>query len=63
MQKNINIEDQFGTQYAIQATFHAKSLDDHCSEIQFIMVDDEKIRPSFDHFFQSTLSGKIFKII
>lgn len=33
------------------------------SNIRHITVDGEDIRPSFEMFFQSTVSGKIFKIL
>jgi len=42
------------------------SVKDHTqssSNVKHITVDGEDIRPSFEMFFQSTLSGKIFKII
>ena len=62
---NINVQDQFGANYAIEAT-----LDDVVSSavktyerIKYIIVDKELIRPSFEMFFQSVNSGKIFKII
>lgn len=62
--QSINVKDQFGVQHAIQATVdqqfaHTQSH----SNIKHITVDGEDIRPSFEMFFQSTLSGKIFKIL
>ena len=33
------------------------------SNVKHITVDGEDIRPSFEMLFQSTLSGKIFKIL
>ncbi|MGS0707854.1 hypothetical protein ACVBEE_15395 [Acinetobacter sp. ANC 3781] len=62
--QSISVKDQFGVKHFIQAT-----VDNHFantqsfSNIKHITVDGEDIRPSFEMFFQSTLSGKIFKII
>lgn len=63
LKQNISVKDQFGVEYSIQATVskhfaNTKSF----SHINHITVDGENIRPSFEMFFQSTLSGKIFKI-
>jgi len=62
--QSISVKDQFGVKHFIQAT-----VDNHFantqsfSNIKHITVDGEDILPSFEMFFQSTLSGKIFKII
>jgi len=64
LKQGISVKDQFGVKYAIQAT-----VDNHFantqspSNVKHITVDGEDIRPSFEMFFQSTLSGKIFKIV
>ncbi|WP_347455438.1 hypothetical protein [Acinetobacter thermotolerans] len=48
----------------IQATVdHQFANTQSHSNIKHITVDGEDIRPSFEMLFQSTLSGKIFKII
>lgn len=62
--QHILVKDQFGTQHHIQATIHrsAKPCADF-SHIQYITFEGENIRPSFEMFFQSTLSAKIFKIV
>jgi hypothetical protein len=57
--QNISVKDQFGIKYLIQATV----ANTQCfSNLKYITVEGEDIRPSFEMFFQSTLSGKIFKI-
>ncbi|MFU9046055.1 hypothetical protein ACNAUY_06630 [Acinetobacter tibetensis] len=64
LKQNLNIKDQFGIKYSIQATVdHHFGASQSCSHVKYITVDGEDIRPSFDMFFQSTSSGKIFKII
>ncbi|OTG82290.1 hypothetical protein [Acinetobacter sp. ANC 4648] len=62
---DINVRDQFGTHYAIEATLDevVSSAVKTYERIKYIIVDNEMIRPSFEMFFQSTQSGKIFKII
>ena len=62
--QTLNVKDQFGVKQAIQATVdhHFADTQSH-SNIRHITVDGEDIRPSFEMFFQSTLSGKIFKIL
>ncbi len=64
LKQNLSVKDQFGVKHAIQATVdhHFDASQSH-SNIKHITVDGEDIRPSFEMFFQSTLSGKIFKII
>ncbi|AYA02435.1 hypothetical protein BEN74_05855 [Acinetobacter sp. WCHAc010034] len=62
--QNLNVKDQFGIKYSIQATVEPHfNASQPCSHVQYITVDGEDIRPSFEMFFQSTTSGKIFKII
>ena len=64
LKQNLNIKDQFGTKYSIQATVdHHFGASQSCAHVKYITVDGEDIRPSFDMFFQSTSSRKIFKII
>ncbi len=64
LKQNLNIKDQFGIKYSIQATVdHHVNASKSYSHVKYITVDGEDIRPSFDMFFQSTSSGKIFKII
>ena len=62
--QSISVKDQFGVKHAIQATVDHQliNMQSH-SNIKHITVDGEDIRPSFEMFFQSTLSGKIFKIV
>lgn len=64
LKQSINVKDQFGVKLFIQATVdnHFANMQSY-SNIKHITVDGEDIRPSFDMFFESTLSGKIFKII
>ena len=62
--QNLNVKDQFGIKYSIQATVERHfSASQSWSHVKYITVDGEDIRPSFEMFFQSTSSGKIFKII
>ena len=62
--QNLSVKDQFGVKHAIQATVDHQFADTQShSNIKHITVDGEDIRPSFEMFFQSTLSGKIFKIL
>lgn len=64
LKRNISVKDQFGIQYAIQATIdNASSETQSFSNVKHITVDGEDIRPSFEMVFQSTLSGKVFKIV
>ena len=62
---NINVQDQFGVHYAIEATLDevVSSAVKTYERIKYIIVDNGLIRPSFEMFFQSAKSGKIFKII
>lgn len=62
---NISVKDQFGVHYAIEATLDevVSSTVKTYERIKYIVVDNEVIRPSFEMLFQSTTSGKIFKII
>ena len=59
----ISVKDQFGVKHSSQATVdhHFENTQSY-SHVKHITVDGEDIRPSFEMFFQSTLSGKIFKI-
>lgn len=62
--ENIKVKDQFGAMYAIKATVERHFLESKsASHIQYITVDGEDIRPSFEMCFQSRSSGKIFKVI
>ena len=64
IKQNLSVKDQFGVKHAIQATVDHQFADTQShSIIKHITVDGEDIRPSFEMFFQSTLSGKIFKIL
>ena len=62
---NISVKDQFVVHYAIKATLDevVSSTVKTYERIKYIIVDNEVIRPSFEMLFQSTTSGKIFKII
>ena len=62
--QSISVKDQFGVKHAILATVDHQFADtlSH-SNISHITVDGEDIRPSFEMCFQSSLTGKIFKII
>jgi len=62
--QSISVKDQFGVKHFIQATVDNHFVNTQSfSNIKHITVDGEDILPSFEMFFQSTLSGKIFKII
>ncbi|MFW1775398.1 MULTISPECIES: hypothetical protein [Acinetobacter] len=62
--QSLSVKDQFGVKHMIQATVdHQFANTQSHSNIKHITVDSEDIRPSFEMLFQSTLSGKIFKII
>ena len=62
--QSISVKDQFGVKHSIQATVdqHFANTNSY-SNVKHITVDGEDIRPSFEMLFQSTLSGKIFKIL
>ena len=62
---NINVQDQFGAHYAIDATLDevVSSAVKTYERIKYIIIDNELIRPNFEMLFQSGISGKIFKII
>ena len=62
---NISVKDQFGVHYVIEVTLDevVSSTVKTYERIKYIIVDNEVIRPSFEMLFQSTTSGKIFKII
>ncbi|MFV5405363.1 hypothetical protein VXQ92_11670 [Acinetobacter sp. 228] len=63
LKQSINVKDQFGVKHTIQATVdHQFASTRSHSNIKHITVDGENIRPGFEMFFQSTVSGKIFKI-
>ena len=61
----LNIQDQFGEQYVVEATLddvvtnEAKTHD----RIKHILVEGEIIRPNFEMFFESKETGKIYKIL
>ena len=62
--QSLSVKDQFGVKHMIQATVdHQFANTQSHSNIKHITLDGEDIRPSFEMLFQSTLSGKIFKII
>ena len=64
LKKNVTVKDQFGTEYSIQATVDKNSCSTMLhSNLRYITVDGEDIRPGFEMFFQSLNSGKIFKLI
>ena len=64
LKQSISVKDQFGVKHAIQATVDKHFANTQSSSnVKHITVDGEDIRPSFEMLFQSTLSGKIFKII
>jgi hypothetical protein len=52
-------------EYSIQDDPDSKtnSLLEMLRKVPLVTVDGEDIRPSFEMFFQSTVSGKIFKIL
>lgn len=64
LKKQVIVKDQFGTEYTIQATVDKSILDtqDH-SNLRYITIEGEDIRPSFEMFFQSFVSTKIFMLI
>ncbi|AXY56805.1 hypothetical protein CDG60_09645 [Acinetobacter chinensis] len=61
----LNIQDQFGEQYVVEATLddvitnEAKTHD----RIKHISVEGEIIRPNFEMLFESNETGKIYKIL
>ncbi|NHB56957.1 hypothetical protein [Acinetobacter shaoyimingii] len=62
--QSLNVKDQFGIKHVIHATVDVNFANTQsCSNVNHITVDGEDIRPSFEMLFQSTLTGKIFKII
>ena len=64
LKKNVTVKDQFGTEYSIQATVDKNSCSTMLhSNLRYITIDGEDIRPGFEMFFQSLNSGKIFKLI
>ncbi|ATO20528.1 hypothetical protein BS636_13030 [Acinetobacter sp. LoGeW2-3] len=64
LKHSLSVKDQFGVKHTIQATVDQQFVNTQShSNIKHITVDGEDIRPSFEMFFQSTLSGKIFKIL
>ena len=64
LKQSISVKDQFGIKHAIQATAdHHFANTQSYSNVKHITVEGEDIRPSFEMYFQSTLSGKIFKIV
>ena len=61
LKKNVTVKDQFGTEYSIQATVDKNSCSTMLhSNLRYITIDGEDIRPGFEMFFQSLNSGKIF---
>ena len=64
LKQSISVKDQFGVKHFIQATVYQHFANTNSySNVKHITVDGEDIRPSFEMLFQSTLSGKIFKIL
>lgn len=50
--QNISVKDQFGVQYAIQATVDPDFVHTQSdSNVKHITVEGENIRPSFEMFF------------
>lgn len=62
--QHVIVKDQFGVRHTLQAT-----VDQHApvsatyAHVKHITFNGENIRPSFEMFFQSTLTQKIFKIV
>ncbi|WP_151707471.1 hypothetical protein [Acinetobacter sp. TUM15064] len=64
LKKKVIVKDQFGTKYSIDATLDKNSRSSELnSKLRYITVDGEDIRPSFEMFFQSINSDKIYKLI
>jgi len=64
LQKSISVKDQFRVKHSILATVNKYFTNTQFySNVKHITVNGEDIRPSFEMFFQSSLSGKIFKIV
>lgn len=61
----VKVKDQFGEKYSVEGTFHKAITEQTKSKanIEFITIDDEKIRPSFDLHFHSLETGKIFRLV
>ena len=62
--QHVIVKDQFGVHHTLQATVdqYAPISTDY-AHVKHITFNGEDIRPSFEMFFQSTLTSKIFKII
>lgn len=64
LKQSIDVKDQFCVKHFIQATVNSDFANTKSfSNIKYITVDDEDIRPGFEMYFQSTLSGRIFKVL
>lgn len=62
--QSLSVKDQFGIKHLIEATVEPEfTSTGSYSHIKHITIDGEDIRPSFEMFFQSNLSGKIYKIL
>lgn len=64
LKKQVIVKDQFGAEYTIQATVDKSIVDTgNHSNLRYITIDGEDIRPSFEMVFQSRVTRKIFKLI
>ncbi|MGR0305940.1 hypothetical protein [Acinetobacter beijerinckii] len=64
LRQSIDVKDQFGIKHFIQATANSEFANTQSfSNIKYITVDGEDIRPGYEMYFQSTLSGRIFKVL
>ena len=64
LKQSIYVKDHFFFKHSIQSTFYSEFVNTQSQlNIKHITVDGEDIRPSFEMFFQSVSSGRIFKVI
>ena len=58
---DINVKDQFGKCYAVEATLDNPNKTHE--RIKYITVENELLRPNFEMLFESSKNGKIYKIL
>ncbi len=61
----VNIKDQFGSQYSVEATLDDIIVNEAKTHerIKYIIFEGEMLRPNFEMLFESSSTGKIFKIV
>lgn len=62
---DINVKDQFGKCYAVEATLDDVVINPNKTHerIKYIIVENELLRPNFEMLFESSKNGKIYKIL